>query len=552
MERLSDARPADVTGHDQTGQDTSSDRQHHVLVTGSTGYIGGRLVPRLLAAGHRVRVLVRNADKLLDVPWHDDVEIVQGDLSEQRDTERACAGVDSVYFLVHSMSSGKDFERTEAAMAGIMARSCAAAGVERVIYLGGLHPTDVELSPHMRSRAAVGKVLLDGPTDAVVFQAGVIIGSGSASFEMVRHLAEELPVMPAPSWVRNRIEPIAVRDVLHYLLHALDLPEGLNRTFDIGSREVLTYAAMMNGYATAAGLPRRVILALPLPAPRLAGWWVGMVTPIPMSMAFPLVQSLQHDAVSAEHDIDDYIPAPPDGLTGYRRAVELALLRMRENEVETTWAGASGATHDADPLPSDPDWAGHKVYVDERTHHCDAAPEYVWRVIEGIGGKNGWYSLPLAWAVRGWMDKFSGGVGLSRGRRDPQRLHTGEAVDWWRVEHIERGRLLRLRAEMKVSGKAWLELEVRPDAEETGDSAGADHEGGSTYHQRAIFFPKGLTGRVYWLAILPFHGVIFPSMSRNIGAAAARLQQAARRDDAGDDRPATAADGALTGTPATR
>ncbi|HKU29391.1 MAG TPA: SDR family oxidoreductase [Arthrobacter sp.] len=480
-----------------------------VLVTGATGYIGGRLVPRLLEAGYRVKVLVRSPQKIASVPWRDDVEVVQDNLADAAGLERALAGVDVLYYLVHSMASGSGFEAEERRMAGLVAGAARKAGTSRIVYLGGLHPPGIRLSTHMRSRESVGKVFLESGVDSIVFQAGVVIGSGSASFEMIRHLAETLPVMPAPSWVENKIEPIAVRDVLHYLLGAAALTQSVNRAFDIGSREVLSYKAMMKEYALEAGLPRRLVLALPVPAPRLAGLWVALVTPIPWSMSLPLVESLQHDAVSREHDVDLLIPQPDGGLTGYRRAVALALGKERDGQVETTWANAGA---DADPLPSDPEWAGYRVYLDERKYHSGIPPEQVWRVIEGIGGKNGWYSLPLAWRVRGWLDKLSGGAGLLRGRRHPHRLAVGEAVDWWRVEKIERGKLLRLRAEMRAPGRAWLELSVEPDG------------GGTLYRQRAIFFPKGLSGRLYWLAVLPFHSLIFPAMSRNIARAAADLQ----------------------------
>lgn len=484
-----------------------------VLVTGATGYIGGRLVPKLLEAGHTVKVLVRSPDKIAGVPWRNRVDVVESSLDDGGALRQALAGVDVLYYLVHSMAAGSGFEAKEQAMARTAADAAAAAGVSRIVYLGGLHPTGVELSTHMRSREAVGKVFLDSPVDAVVFQAGVVIGSGSASFEMIRHLAETLPLMPAPSWVRNRIEAIAVRDVLYYLTAAASLAGPLNRTFDIGCRQVLTYAGMMQEYAAEAGLPYRPVLALPIPAPKLAGIWVALTTPIPLSMAMPLVQSLQHDAVSDEHDVDKYIPQPDGGLTGYRTAVALALGKERDGQVETTWANAGAAS---DPLPSDPEWAGHKVYIDERTFHGDVDPAKVWTVIEGIGGRNGWYSLPLAWQVRGWLDKLTGGAGLLRGRRHPHALAAGEVVDWWRVERIDRGRLLRLRAEMRAPGRAWLELSVEPDGT------------GSRYRQRAIFFPKGLSGRLYWLAVLPFHSLIFPAMARNITSAAQKIADAER------------------------
>ena len=524
---------SDQTGNDSSGNPGSTNSTagpggaadtRTVLVTGATGYIGGRLVPRLLDAGHRVKVLVRSPEKIAGVPWFDDVEVVRSSLDDAAALEDALRGVDVLYYLVHSMAAGSGFEAKEKAMAQLVAGAAAAASVRRIVYLGGLHPRTTALSTHMRSREAVGEVFLSGPVDAIVFQAGVVIGSGSASFEMIRHLAETLPLMPAPSWVRNRIEAIAVRDVLYYLVRAASLPEPLNRTFDIGSRDVMTYAGMMQEYAAEAGLPPRPVLALPVPAPRLAGLWVALVTPIPLSMSVPLVQSLQHDAVSAEHDIDNYIEQPDGGLTGYRRAVALALGKERDGQVETTWANAGA---DADPLPSDPGWAGYRVYVDERTFASDVDPSHVWTIIEGIGGRNGWYSLPLAWSVRGWLDKLWGGAGLLRGRRHPHHLVAGEVVDWWRVERIERGRLLRLRAEMRAPGRAWLELCVEPDG------------AGSRYRQRAIFFPKGLSGRLYWLAVLPFHSVIFPAMSRNITAAARRLAAEDRKESAerGAERP---------------
>ena len=478
-----------------------------VLVTGATGYIGGRLVPRLLEAGHRVKVVVRTPAKIAGVPWLDDVEVVHSSLDDGDALRKALDGVDVLYYLVHSMAAGAGFEDKEKAMAGTAAEAAAAAGVGRIVYLGGLHPAGADLSTHMRSREAVGKVFLDSPVDAVVFQAGVVIGSGSASFEMIRHLSETLPLMPAPSWVRNKIEAIAVRDVLYYLVAAASLEGNINRTFDIGCRQVLSYAGMMQEYAAEAGLPHRVVLALPVPAPKLAGVWVALTTPIPLSMSLPLVESLQHDAVAREHDIDQYIPLPDAGLTPYRRAVALALGKERDGQVETTWASAGV---DADPLPSDPDWSGHAVYVDERSFASDVDPRHVWTVIEGIGGRNGWYSLPLAWQVRGWLDKLTGGAGLLRGRRHPHML-TGARCG------LVAGGTHRPRPAAAAAGR-----DAGPGPGLAGALRGAGGDG-PPYRQRAIFFPKGLSGRLYWLAVLPFHSLIFPAMSRNITAAAQDL-----------------------------
>ncbi|WIB66020.1 SDR family oxidoreductase [Curtobacterium sp. MCBD17_035] len=480
-----------------------------LLVTGATGYIGGRLVPRLLEAGHDVRVLARTPRKLDDVPWRDRVEVVQGDLTDADAVARAVDGMEAVYYLAHSMGTRGDFEETERRAARTMASAARAAGVRRFVYLGGLHP-DGATSKHLRSRAEVGQVLLDSGVPTVALQAGVVIGSGSTSFEMIRHLTDVLPWMPAPRWVRNRIQPIAVRDVLYHLVRAIELPADVNRTFDIGGPDVLRYGQMLNAYAVEAGLPQRPISTLPVLTPELAAHWFNLVTPIPRALAKPIIESLQYECVQREHDIDAFIPHPDGGLTPYRTAVRLALQKTREGEVEMSWRNASMDGAPSDPLPSDPEWAGHVVDVDDRTRRTTASAEDVWRVIESIGGDNGWYSLPLAWALRGWMDRIAGGVGLSRGRRNPDRLETGDVLDWWRVEELDRGRYLRLRAEFKAPGRAWLELSVRPT------------EDGSEYHQRAIWFPQGLAGRLYWWSILPFHGIIFPGMVERITARAER------------------------------
>ena len=483
-----------------------------VLVTGATGYVGGRLVPRLLEAGYRVRVLVRSPQRLSEVPWRDQIEVVKGDLLNSETLEEAFTGIDVAYYLVHSMNTAAEsvsFESLEERSATNFAHAAQEAGVSRIVYLGGLHPDGVELSRHLASRKAVGDILRGSGIPTVVFQAGVIIGSGSASFEMVRHLTEVLPYMPAPKWVRNWIQPIAIRDVLYYLVNAAKLESSVEGVFDIGGPSVLRYGQMMNGYAVEAGLPQRAIAALPVLTPWLASQWVNLVTPIPRRLAVPIIESLQFDCVVRNHDIDTVIPPPEGGLTSYRKSVRLALEKMRAHEVETSWQDASVLGAPADRLPSDPEWSGHTVFLDERERVSSASVESLWRVIEGIGGESGWYSFPIAWAVRGWIDKLVGGVGLRRGRRDPQHLHAGEALDFWRVEEIEHGRFLRLRAEMKLPGLAWLEMTAEPR-----------HGGGSLYRQRAVFFPKGLTGRLYWFAVYPFHGIVFSGMANRITSAA--------------------------------
>jgi uncharacterized protein YbjT (DUF2867 family) len=485
-----------------------------ILVTGATGYVGGRLVPKLLERGHDVRVIARDRRRLDDVPWRDNVDIVEGDLLDEKAVAEAVADRDVVYYLVHSMSSAGDFEALERKVATTMAEQASAAGVKRIVYLGGLHP-EGPLSRHLGSRKEVGNILLASGVPTIALQAGVIIGSGSASFEMIRHLTEVLPYMPAPKWVRNFIQPIAIRDVLHYLVESAELPADINRAFDIGGPDVFRYGQLMNGYAVEAGLKQRPIAALPVLTPWLASQWVNLVTPIPRALAVPIIESLLHDAVMSNHDIDAVIKPPAGGLTGYRASVRLALARMKTGEVETSWRNTQVIGAPADPLPTDPEWAGHTVYTDTREVHSSASPEELWKVVESVGGENGWYSLPVAWAARGWLDKLVGGVGLRRGRRDPHRLITGDALDFWRVENITRGTFLRLRAEMKLPGLAWLEFTVQPD-----------ELSGSTLHQRAIFFPYGLGGRAYWLAVMPFHGIVFEGMARAMARKAEEAEAA--------------------------
>lgn len=485
-----------------------------VLVTGATGYVGGRLVPKLLERGHTVRVVARDRHRLDDVPWSTDVDIVEGDLLNTDDVARAVDGQEVVYYLVHSMTSSGDFEALERQVANTVATAARDAGVSRIVYLGGLHP-EGPLSRHLGSRKEVGDILLASGVPTVALQAGVIIGSGSASFEMIRHLTEILPAMPAPKWVKNFIQPIAIRDVLHYLMAAAELPAEVNRALDIGGPEIFRYSELMNGYAAEAGLKHRIIVSLPVLSPWLASQWVNLVTPIPRALAVPIIESLLHDAVMSNRDIDDIIAPPAEGLIGYREAVRLAVARMHNGEVETSWRNTRVIGAPADPLPSDPEWSGHTVYTDTREVHSSAPPELLWSVVEGIGGENGWYSLPVAWAARGLLDKMVGGVGLRRGRRDPEKLVTGDALDFWRVETITRGSFLRLRAEMKVPGLAWLEFTVTP------------HEsGGSTLHQRAVFFPFGLGGRAYWMAVTPLHGIVFEGMAKAMAQKASQLQVA--------------------------
>ena len=477
-----------------------------ILIAGATGYIGGRLAPRLAAAGHEVRCLARRPEKLDGVPWAEKVAVVRGDALDRASLDAALAGIEVVYYLVHAIGSGAEFAAVDRRAATNVAEAAAAAGVGRIVYLGGLVPTGEVASPHLASRAEVGQVFLDGPVPAVVLQAGVIIGSGSASFEMLRYLTERLPVMITPKWVRSRIQPIAVRDVLAYLLGSLDLPAGVNRRFDIAGPDEMTYREMMQRYASVAGLKHRIIVPVPVLSPWLSSHWVNVVTPVPKAIAQPLIESLRNSAVAHEQDIAEFIPVT---LKGFDESVKLALHNIGNSEVETRWSGAEWPGAPSDLMPTDPDWSGGTAYRDERSAVVTASAAEQWRAVEGIGGARGWYSFPLAWAVRGLLDRLVGGVGLHRGRRHPDRLAVGEVLDFWRVEALERGTLLRLRAEMKLPGEAWLEFRVE------------EVDGQVTLHQKAVFIPRGLPGHAYWWAVSPFHNVVFGSMLRNLALAAA-------------------------------
>jgi uncharacterized protein YbjT (DUF2867 family) len=474
------------------------------LVTGATGYIGGRLITELLAHGYRVRILARNADRLSKHPWICQVEVVEGDATNAESLAKALAGADVAYYLLHALMVKDNFEELERSMAAQFGEACKAARVRRIVYLGGIISAGQEASPHLQARADTGSILAGFGVPTIELRAGVVIGSGSASFEMLRYLTERLPIMTTPKWVKNRIQPIAVRDVLRYLVGAASIDAKISGVFDIGGPDVFTYAEMMQRYAQAAGLRKRIIIPVPVLTPRLSSGWVGLVTPVPYTLAKRLVASLKNEVVAAPSQIRELIPDPVGGLTPFNRAVQLALTKVKDARVETRWSDASVPGLPSEPLPTDPDWAGGTLYRDVRVIHTPDSVEECWARIEAIGGENGYSTASWAWELRGFMDKMVGGVGLRRGRRDPKLLRIGDAVDFWRVEELIRPKLLRLRAEMKMPGLAWLEFAVEPDAE----------TGGSVVTQVALYAPKGLLGHAYWWAVWPMHGLVFPSMAK--------------------------------------
>jgi uncharacterized protein YbjT (DUF2867 family) len=475
-----------------------------VLVTGSTGYIGGRLVPELLALGYRVSVLARNAQRLKDYPWIRDVTVVEGDAQNNVDLSNALSGIDVAYYMLHALLEKDNFESIEHDLAEKFGRAAKAAGVRRIVYLGGMITENNELSPHMSSRKQTGEILRASGVPTIELRAGVVIGSGSASFEMLRYLTERLPIMTVPKWVQSKIQPIAIRDVLRYLVGAAAIDENINDHFDIGGPDVFSYEEMMQQYAQAAGFGRRIIIPIPVLTPRLSSGWVGLVTPVPYTLAKRLVASLKNDVVAQDRRIDELVPLPAGGLTSFQQAVRYALAKIKDHRVETRWSSASTPGTASEPLPTDPDWAGGSIYRDIRKMKTTDSVETVWRRVERIGGVNGYSTATWAWELRGLIDRIFGGVGLRRGRRDPEKLQVGEALDFWRVEELERPQHLRLRAEMKMPGLAWLEWIVIPG------------EGETTVVQRAIYVPRGIFGHAYWWIVWPMHGLVFPSMLKNV------------------------------------
>jgi uncharacterized protein YbjT (DUF2867 family) len=474
------------------------------LVTGATGYIGGRLIIELLKHGYRVRVLARKASRLRTHPWIDQVEVVEGDAMNELALKDALSGVDVAYYLLHALMSKDNFEQQEHEMAKLFSEVALQQKVQRIVYLGGIIAPDEKMSPHLQARADTGEVLRTSGVPTIELRAGVVIGSGSASFEMLRYLTERLPIMTVPKWVNVRIQPIAIRDVLRYLVGAAALPANISDAFDIGGPEVFTYKEMMQQYAEAAGLRRRIIIPVPVLTPRLSSGWVGLVTPVPYTLAKRLVASLKNEVVAGDDRIRGLIADPNGGLTPFKRAVQLALTKIKDARVETRWSDASVPGTPSEPLPTDPDWAGGTLYKDVRVVHSPDDVETVWKRIESIGGDHGYSTATWAWELRGLVDRIFGGVGLRRGRRDPNTLQVGDAVDFWRVEELDKNHLLRLRAEMKMPGLAWLEFAVEPDPESNG----------SIVTQVAIYAPRGLLGHAYWWSVWPMHGLVFPSMAR--------------------------------------
>ena len=480
-----------------------------VLVAGATGYIGSRLIPRLLDAGYPVRALARSPEKLSGRPWigHPALEVVRGDLLDAASLHPAVKECRAVFYLVHSMNPGvEDFAATDRRAADNLRAAAEAAEVGRIVYLSGLGEERESLSHHLRSRSEVGRILAAGKVPVTVLRAAMIIGSGSASFEILRYLVDRLPVMITPRWVGTRCQPIGIRNVLHYLVACLEVPETVGATFDIGCPEIVSYRQLMRIYAEEAGLPKRLIIPVPVLTPRLSSYWIHLVTPVPAAIARPLAEGLSNPVVCRDTRIRELIPQQ---LFDCRTAIRLALERLREQQVESTWFDAGSVPPAEWSIPGDPHWAGGAVYEDARSVVIDATPDQVWQAIVRIGGSSGWYYADWLWRLRGLLDKLAGGVGLRRGRRDPARLAAGDALDFWRVGRVEPPTRLLLVAEMKLPGQAILTFELVPEGNAT------------RLLQKAYYLPRGLAGLIYWWLVVPFHYFVFNGMLRGIANACA-------------------------------
>jgi uncharacterized protein YbjT (DUF2867 family) len=494
--------------------------KRRVLVTGATGYIGGRLVPLLLDEGYEVRCLARCAAKLAGRSWsaRPGVEILAGDAGDDAALAAALAECQAAYYLVHSMIvAGGGYAERDRELAARFGRAAARAGVARIVYLGGLGEEGQHLSRHLSSRREVERALARSGVPVTTFRAAMIIGSGSASFEILRYLVERLPVMVTPRWVTTPCQPIAIRNVLHYLVASLATPASTGATLDIGGEDVLSYRELMQEMAASLGLRRRLIVSVPVLTPRLSSLWIHLVTPLGKEIARPLAEGLRNPVVCRDRRAVELMP---QHLLTAREAIDAAVGKVSSGGVETSW-------RDAGAIPGDPDWAGGTVFTDHRSVEVAAPAGVVFAAVCRIGGRHGWYAADLLWNLRGLLDRLVGGPGLRRGRRDPQQVAFGDALDFWRVTGMVAGRELRLRAEMKLPGEAELDFRVEPLAATSP---------ATRLEQTARFKPRGLAGLLYWWAILPFHAWVFRGMLEGIRRAAEQSADAASTRRSESDR----------------
>ncbi len=476
-----------------------------IVVLGATGYVGGRLVPKLLEEGYEVRACSRSLDKLKSRFWakHTKLQFAQVDVADQSSLIDALKDCDIAFYLVHSMNTETaDFEKADREAAQHMIHASKVSGLKRIIYLSGLGQERSDLSKHLKSRHEVSDILKSGSVPVTVLRAAMIIGSGSASFEILRYLVERLPMMITPRWVSTPNQPIAIRNVLEYLSGCIKYPQTAGKTFDIGGNEVISYLDLMRIYAEEAGLPKRLIIPVPVLTPRLSSLWIHLVTPVPSYIARPLAEGLRNPVVCENNNIQQIIK---QDLLDCREAIQLALVRVHNNDVQTSWVDAGRANDFASFHEGDPKWSGGTILEDKRQRTIKASKEKVWAVVSGIGGEHGWYHGTWLWVLRGFIDRLVGGVGLGRGRRNSEEILPGDALDFWRVISVKENDHLSLVAEMKIPGFAFLDFKI----------IGID-EGSCQLVQHAQFAPKGLFGIMYWYFLVPIHEYVFGGMIRKI------------------------------------
>ena len=486
-------------------------RDKKIIVLGATGYVGGRLVPKLLEGGYQVRATGRSKEKLKNRFWadHPHVELFSVNVHDPDSLRQALKGMDIAYYLVHSMNpQSSDFEESDRVAADNMSRIAKECGLKRIIYLSGLGEEGKSLSKHLKSRHEVSRILKSGTVPVTVLRAAMIIGSGSASFEILRYLVERLPVMVTPRWVKTPSQPIAIRNVIEYLYGCVEKEETSGQTYDIGGKEIVSYRELMTIYAEVAGLKKRLFISVPVLTPRLSSLWIHLVTPVPSYIAMPLAEGLRNPVICKDTRITKIIP---QDLLDCRQAITKALEMVRSNDVKTYWADAGEVPDVETAQAGDPSWAGGTIYEDKRILTVNASKEKVWEIVSHIGGTTGWYHGTWLWVLRGFIDRLVGGVGASRGRRNATEIGVGDVLDFWRVVGVEKNRSLRLAAEMRLPGIALLNFEIKEIDQNKCELL-----------QQARFKPYGLTGLCYWNILIPLHEYILGGMIKKIAALSAK------------------------------